>query len=69
MTLFRKGLIRDYTHGFWYTLALFVSMAYIRNAIPGYWFWAKILMAFVMRVKFAANKYLGWVIFAVISLP
>jgi len=27
MTLFRKGLIRDYTHGFWYTLALIISFA------------------------------------------
>lgn len=69
MTLFRKGLIRDYTHGFWYTLALIISFAYIRSAIPGYLFWMKILMTFGLRVKFGFDKYLGWVIFAIVSLP
>jgi hypothetical protein len=69
MTLFRKGLIRDYTHGFWYTLALVVSIAYIRTAIPIWWFWAKILIAFGLRVKMGANKYLCWVIFGIASLP
>jgi hypothetical protein len=69
MTLFRKGLIRDYTHGFWYTLALVVSIAYIRTAIPIWWFWAKILIAFGLRVKLGANKYLCWVIFGIASLP
>ena len=69
MTLFRKGLIRDYTHGFWYTLALIISFAYVRTAIPGYWFWAKVLMAFILRVKFGCDKYVGWVIFTTISMP
>lgn len=69
MTLFRKGLIRDYTHGFWYTFALIISLAYIRSAIPGYLFWMKVLMTFGLRVKFGFDKYLGWVIFAIVSLP
>lgn len=69
MTLFRKGLIRDYSHGLWYTSALIISLAYMHTAIPGYWFWLKIFIVFGMRVKFGTDKYIGWMIYGLISMP
>ena len=69
MTLFRKGLIRWYTHAFWYTVALFMSHAVMITSFGTYWFYAKILFMFNLRVNFGMSKYLIWSIFAVISLP
>jgi hypothetical protein len=69
MTLFRKGLIRYYTHGLWYTGALFMSLYYMTSAMPGYWFWCKIATVFSMRVKLGMDKYVIWVIFAIFNIP
>ena len=69
MTLFRKGLIRWYTHAFWYTLALIASHIVMVQHLSSYWFYIKVLCMFNLRVNFGLNKYLIWAIFAVISLP
>ena len=69
MTLFRKGLVRWYTHAFWYTLALFMSHAVMISNLGNFYFYAKIAFMFNLRVNFGVNKYLIWVFYGVISLP
>ena len=70
MTLFRKGLIRWYTHAFWYTLALFLSQLVLRASAPNAtYFYSKIALMFFFRVNFGMNKYLVWAILCTISLP
>ena len=69
MTLFRKGLIRWYSHLFWYTVALVLSFNYMRIAIPGYFFWFKVLVCFLLRVKGGMNKYHIWHIYILFSIP
>ena len=68
MTLFRKGLIRWKSHAFWYGIALVLSYNYIRMANPGFYFWAKVLAVFGMRVKLRMDKYVIWLIFAIFSM-
>jgi hypothetical protein len=70
MTLFRKGLIRWYTHAFWYTLALALSHCAIIANIPNCaYFYAKIALMFFLRVNFGVDKYLIWTIFCIMSSP
>ena len=68
MTLFRKGLIRWYTHAFWYTVAL-VMGHFIMFPYLGIWFYVKISLMFSLRVNMRMNKYVIWVIYACLSLP
>jgi len=71
MTLFRKGLIRWYTHAFWYTFALTLGHAFIMYSLGNlaYAFYAKIACMFALRVNFGLGKYTIWTIFMIISLP
>jgi hypothetical protein len=69
MTLFRKGLIRYYSHGLWYTACLVLSLYHIVLQHPNSWFWSKVLMAFLVRVNLRANKYLIWTVFMLVSIP
>ena len=68
MTLFRKGLIRYYTHGIWYGIALLISL-YFMMAVQDNIFWLKIACVYVMRTKLRMDKYVIWFIFALFSLP
>lgn len=69
MTLFRKGLIRHWTHAFWYSLALGVSLITMYLHVGGIWFWIRILAVYLMRVKLRMDKYVIWVLFAAVSMP
>merc|ERR1712166_815305 len=69
MTLFRKGLVRWYTHAFWYTLALYFSLGAIYAVTDGYWFWVKIVAVFAVRVNLGVDKYILWATYSMISLP
>ena len=68
MTLFRKGLIRWYTHASWYSLALIMSWMVMYNTLPLY-FWAKIAACFHARVNMRMGKYKIWIVYAIFSLP
>ena len=68
MTLFRKGLIRWYSHAFWYLFALVVSGAYVVVS-KDVLFWAKLLFVFNLRVNYRMSKYLVWAIFTILNLP
>lgn len=71
MTLFRKNLIRYYSHGIWYTACLLLSTyhVFLAHAGPGsLWFWARVLGAFLMRLR-GNSKYLVWAGFVFVSLP
>lgn len=70
MTLFRKGLIEYYSHAFWYTCALIVSVYHMYVLIPSsLLFFAKVLVAFTVRLKFGVNKYIIWTSFVLLSFP
>lgn len=68
MTLFRKGLIRYYTHAVFYTGALFISLYYMIATMESI-FWFKLVAVFGMRVKLRMDKYLIWFIYSMFSLP
>jgi hypothetical protein len=69
MTLFRKGIIRWYTHAAWYTIALFMGMAVMIAELEPIYFLAKISFMFNLRVNFRMSKYPIWIFYAFISLP
>ena len=69
MTLFRKGLIRWYTHAFWYSFALILSWTVMYIHTQGAWFWIKVAFGFYMRINYRMDKYQVWMLFAIISLP
>ena len=69
MTLFRKGLIRWYTHAFWYSVALALSWAVMYKHTQGAWFWIKVASGFYMRINYRMDKYQVWMLFAIFSLP
>ena len=69
MTLFRKGLIRWYTHAFWYSVALIMSWVVMYLSTSGIWFWIKVATAFQLRINYRMGKYKVWILFALISLP
>jgi len=64
MTLKRKNLIKWYTHAFWYTLCLVISMYYMWIAKGGIFF-LYILIAFIARTYIDMNKYVVWMIYTV----
>lgn len=69
MTLKRKSLIRWYTHAFWYTLALTLSIVYMAYA-KGPWFMLSVLPVYLLRVTFNLDKYLLWAVYlAVCNTP
>ena len=68
MTLFRKGLIRWYTHAAWYLLALLLAWIVLIVTLP-FVFWAKVAFCFHLRVNVRMNKYKMWLLYAIVSLP
>lgn len=68
MTLFRKGLIRWYTHMIWYIIALIFSFTCMYHSLPWY-FWPKIAFCYNLRVNFSWGKYPIWLLYAAVSLP
>ncbi|CAE7939346.1 unnamed protein product [Symbiodinium sp. KB8] len=69
MTLFRKGLIRYYSHGLWYTACLLVSLYHMAIVHPSPLHWALVMGAFALRVRFRMNKYAIWILFGLMSTP
>ena len=69
MTLYRKGLISDKTHGLFYTGCLVVSMFHIFQNNFNILFLGKIACCFVLRTKFRLNKYVMWTGFVLACLP
>mmetsp|Transcript_12514 Transcript_12514/g.43791 ORF Transcript_12514/g.43791 Transcript_12514/m.43791 type:complete len:448 (-) Transcript_12514:214-1557(-) len=76
MTLFRKGLIRYYSHGVWYAGCLVLSLYHMHlamasegGAAAAQWFWCKVLAAFALRVKYGWSKYAIWSAFVLVSMP
>jgi len=66
MTLKRKSLIRWYTHAFWYTLALAMSIIYMYIA-KGPWFFLSVLPVYFLRVTLDLDKYLLWAMYLAIT--
>ena len=67
MTLYRKGLIRWYTHAFFYSAALLISTFHILRLCDTQFFFAKVLLAFGIRIAFPkVSKYVIWVVFALL---
>jgi hypothetical protein len=69
MTLYRKGLISDKTHGFFYTTCLVISMFHIFLNNFNILFLGKLACCFVLRTKFRLNKYVMWTGFVLACLP
>jgi hypothetical protein len=69
MTLYRKGLITDSTHGFFYTGCLVISMFHIFRNNFNILFFGKLGVCFVLRTKFRLNKYVMWTGFVLACLP
>ena len=68
MTLFRKGLIRWYSHVFWYLVALVLSGSFVIY-MQGAWFWLRVATAFHLRINHRMSKYLIWTLYVIVSLP
>jgi hypothetical protein len=69
MTLYRKGVITEVSHGFWYTTCLVISMFHIFRNCGDAMFIAKLVAAYVLRTEFKVDKYVLWLGFAVLSVP
>ena len=70
MTLFRKGLIKNYSHAGWYSFCLILSIFHIfRMNSFSFWYPFKIMIAFQARTKLRINKYYLWISFVVLSIP
>ena len=69
MTLYRKGLITDSTHGFFYTTCLVISMFHIFRNNFNLLFLGKLGCCFILRTKFRLNKYVMWTGFCLACLP
>mmetsp|Transcript_24940 Transcript_24940/g.46544 ORF Transcript_24940/g.46544 Transcript_24940/m.46544 type:complete len:366 (-) Transcript_24940:135-1232(-) len=70
MTLYRKGLITDKTHGFFYTSCLIISTFHIfANCFTNFLFLGKLACCFVLRTKFRMNKYVMWTGFVLACMP
>lgn len=69
MTLYRKGLIIERYHAFWYTFCLVLSMIVIYRECADTLFVVKLGLVYFLRVKFGINKYFLWTCFALLALP
>lgn len=69
MTLFRKGLIKWYTHAFWYTVALLMAWSVFLTHMRTAYYMTVMLGCFYLRVNFGLSKYIIWFMYGVISLP
>jgi hypothetical protein len=69
MTLYRKNLIKWYSHAVGYTACLVLStlaMLYLSPNAPV--FVAKCMACFLLRIKLSVNKYVIWALYAAVSL-
>lgn len=69
MTLYRKSLITEISHAFWYTTCLLFSIYHIRLNCCTIMFFAKLSAVYVLRTSFRINKYALWIAFAILSVP
>jgi hypothetical protein len=69
MTLYRKGVITEVSHGFWYTVCLLISMFHIFRNCGDAMFIAKLGAAYILRTDFKVDKYVLWLGFAALSVP
>jgi hypothetical protein len=69
MTLYRKGIISEVSHAFWYTTCLVVSLFHIFRNCGDAMFIAKLAGAYILRTDFKMNKYVLWLSFALLSVP
>ena len=69
MTLYRKGLITYFTHGFFYTACLVISMFHIFRNNLSILFLGKLGVCFILRTKFRLNKYVIWTAFVLAAMP
>ena len=69
MTLYRKGVISEISHAFWYTTCLVISMFHIFRNCGDAMFIAKLAGAYILRTDFRLNKYVLWLSFALLSVP
>merc|ERR1712151_20112 len=68
MTLYRKGLIYQHSHAMWYSAALLMSLFHMYKIFPCVFFWARIMLAFSLRLC-GVNKYVLYVGFALVCQP
>jgi len=68
MTLFRKGLVRWYTHAIWYSLALLAGTLFMVNNLP-IQFFAKVVISYNIRCNLGIGKYYMWSFYVFMSLP
>jgi len=69
MTLYRKQLIKWYSHAFWYTACLVLSTFHILYLSPNApVFIAKTMACFLLRTQLRMNKYVIWAMYAAVSL-
>jgi len=69
MTLYRKNLIVERTHGICYTIALVISMFHMFRILGVGVFLLKATIVYVMRTQFRVNKYVCWASFSLASSP
>lgn len=69
MTLFRKGLIKWYSHAFWYTLALIMAWTLFLTHMRTAYYMTLMCCCFYMRVNFGLSKYIIWFSYGLVSLP
>lgn len=68
MTLYRKGLIFQHSHAFWYSSALVLSFFHMWRIYSSPLLWARIVLLFACRCL-GANKYLLYCMFALVVEP
>lgn len=68
LTLYRKSLIYQHSHAFWYSLALLMSLFHMYRIFPSPFFWARIVLVFALRIS-SVNKYLLYLDFAPVVNP
>ena len=69
MTLYRKSIITEVSHAFWYSVCLIVSLYHIFSDCGSPFFFAKLSAAYLLRTEMKLNKYVLWVGFAFLSFP
>lgn len=69
MTLYRKGLVEQHTHAFWYTTCLVVSGYHMLRLAPDWWFLAKVMLVFAVRTRWRVSKYPLWALFSLSISP
>lgn len=69
MTLYRKALVSEFTHGFVYSSCLLLSGSYILLQLWSVEFVVGIALAFYLRCTWRMDKYALWTGFCALSTP